>query len=118
MFSRLLIIVMLVLFPLQWSVAQGHELRDDARDLSLQAPADKGMAKANPGHTQDPGGVCQFHELAHASAMDLTSSYLCCSRQRGQCWTLAVAPNGAPDAPLSDIERPKWPRCNLVAATL
>lgn len=119
MFSRLVIVLMLVLFPLQWSVAQGHELRDDARELAHGAMAGEAASPlADRGHTQDPGGVCQFHELAQASALGLAFSHFTHARFDGRRWAAPTALQAPTEPPLAGIDRPKWPRRNPVAATL
>lgn len=118
MLSRLIVVVMLVLLPLQWSAAHGHEFLDDMRDVSQQMPYGQSAAKMDWNHTQDPGGICPFHQLAHASAVGLDAPASVISSPGDDGWSAAAALLFEVDSPLAEIERPKWRLRNSVAATL
>ena len=115
MFKRLVVIVMLMLFPFQWSAAQGHELKDDAGafETVYRVGADISQLLA---HTDEPGGICQFHELSQPAAAVLLHGTSDLLARSGEAWSLALQtrPPGlqAPD----EIDKPKWGSGQLSAA--
>jgi hypothetical protein len=107
MFSRFVVIVMLVLFPLQWTVAQTHEAGDDAENIALSISASTAYS-ADVAHSLEPGGVCQFDNLAHTTGA-------CVSEHPGARVPPVphlVAGGTAKGLRLTsmadDIDRPKW----------
>ncbi|MES2185003.1 MAG: hypothetical protein V4505_10700 [Pseudomonadota bacterium] len=109
MFARLLIIAMLVLFPLQWGVAQAHEAGDELQSLWSPAPAGPAYTAAQA-HSREPGGVCQFDPLAHTAgvciAEDAAGALQPLLRERPRATAAAFHLQSVP----ADIERPKWSR--------
>ncbi|MCZ2495280.1 hypothetical protein GN316_00780 [Xylophilus sp. Kf1] len=77
MFKRLAVVLMLVLLHLQWGLAQAHDSAEEIQGMVLAAtPPSNGAPAAfevdGPTHSpnsQEPGGVCQFHDLAHTLAL-------------------------------------------------
>ena len=115
MFNRLVLVVMLLLFPLQWSAAQGHELNDDAG--AFTAVFDTGAEVTQLlAHTDEPGGVCQFHELSQPSAALASHGAGNLFARAAESWApgLDQPPPGL-HAP-NDIEKPKWDSRLLLAA--
>jgi hypothetical protein len=107
MFSRLVVIVMLVLFPLQWTVAQTHEAGDDAENIALSISA-RTAYSADVARSLEPGGVCQFDNLAHTTGV-------CVGEHPGAC--SSPVPHLAAGSPAkgmrlrsmaNDIDRPNW----------
>lgn len=115
MFNRLVLVVMLMLFPLQWSVAQVHELNDDAGAFSAAFDTGAGISQLLV-HTDEPGGVCQFHELSQPSATLASHDAGNLLARAGESWVpgLHHPPPGLHSP--SDIEKPKWDSRLLPAA--
>jgi len=107
MFNRLIVIVMLMLFPFQWSAAQGHELRDDAGafEVVIGAQADITQLLA---HTDEPGGICQFHELSQPAADVPAHDAGDLLARSGEAWSLTLLINPLASHAPSEIEKPKW----------
>ncbi|WP_198972369.1 hypothetical protein [Xylophilus sp. ASV27] len=116
MFSRLVIVFLLVLVPLQWSAAQGHELADDAGAFSAVLEGGSQLAQLLE-HHDEPGGVCQFHELVQPGAMLIAPGPENLLRRCTGSWRLArkLAPPGSRSP--HDIEKPKWSGRPSVAAS-
>jgi len=107
MFSRLVIVFMLVLVPFQWSAAQGHELADDAGTFSAVFDGGSEVAELLA-HHDEPGGICQFHELAQPGAMLIAHGPGHFLGRAAESWKLArhLAPPGSRSP--NEIEKPKW----------
>lgn len=114
MFKRLAVILMLVLLHLQWGLAQAHDSAEEIHGLVLAAAAPAGdlpqtQQAENQAHSQETGGVCQFHDLAHSVALAAL----------GERWGVANSlPSleswGDTRSPLASgvpalIDRPRWP---------
>ena len=115
MFNRLVLVVMLMLFPLQWSAAQGHELNDDAGAFSVAFDTGAEISQLLV-HTDEPGGVCQFHELSQPSAALASHDAGNLLARAAESW---VPGRHQPPPGLhspSDIEKPKWGSRHLLAA--
>lgn len=115
MLRRLFIVLLMLLFPLQWSAAQGHELVDDAGVLS--AVAGHGAAPTKlVSHGDEPGGGCEFHELSQQTAAATSDDDGWPAGRSPEGWKsglLVAAPEaGRPN----DIDRPKWVPRGLFAA--
>lgn len=107
MFNRLVIVFMLMLFPLQWSAAQAHELKDDAGvfETLFAASADISQLLA---HTDEPGGLCQFHDLSQpAASIPMYEAGHILARS-SEAWAVALPINPPGTHAPSDIEKPKW----------
>jgi len=107
MFSRFVIVIMLMLFPVQWSAAQAHEVGDDVGAISAITVGIAGVSQ-HLIHTNEPGGICQFHELSQPAAMFVACDAADWPIVTGKTWTISdyVTPQGSRSP--SEIERPKW----------
>ena len=107
MFNRLVIVFMLMLFPFQWSVAQGHELRDDAGafETVFSAGADITQRLA---HTDEPGGICQFHELSQSAAALPAHEAGDLLDRTVEAWSVSRHVDPLASHAPSEIEKPKW----------
>lgn len=109
MFNRLVIVFMLMVLPLQWSLAQEHELGDDAGVFALAAGA--GAAPeitALLTHNDEPGGACQFHQLAQPSVDATALETVAFPARPCERWTLALQVNPMGSQSPGTIEKPKW----------
>jgi len=112
MFKRLAVILMLVLLHLQWGLAQAHDSAEEIQDMVVTAASVEATAAVGAesrAHSQEPGGVCQFHDLAHSPALAALGDGWDAARR------LAThSRRSHPDSPLASgvpslIDRPRWP---------
>lgn len=115
MFNRIVVVLMLMLFPFQWSEAQGHELGDDVGVFAVVA-AGHGEVTQLLTHTDDPGGVCQFHELAKPGAMFIATDSGHFPPLADQSWARATHVTAPGYHSPSEIEKPKWYVRQVLAA--
>lgn len=107
MLYRLVVILMMALFPLQWSVAQVHELADDTSILSVASDGPAQVA-ALLAHTDEPGGVCQFHQLSQVFVDIAAPSPPNLSAHIDESWKLRSHATFPRSHFLSEIDKPKW----------
>lgn len=112
MFKRLAVVLMLVLLHLQWGLAQAHDSAEEIQGIVMAAAADAAPAAQadNPAHSQEPGGICQFHDLAHSVALAAFGEGLFVRTPADSgAWQ---GDHGGPPATgrPPQIDRPRWPR--------
>ncbi|WP_229722612.1 hypothetical protein [Xylophilus rhododendri] len=110
---RWALIVMLLLLPLQWGLAQAHDAAEEIAALAVAAASGEASEQAltaeGAAHAQEPDGICQFHDLAHSLALAPVGA-------GGRAWAALPAARVSGTAaarlaagPPADIDRPKWP---------
>jgi len=117
MFRRLALVLMLVLLPLQWGLAQAHDAAEEIVGLAFTVGSaaahgeQPDVVQTEQGaHAQEPGGICQFHDLAHTVGLAAQGLAWVLPARRAACRLPGLAgarlPAGWPDS----IERPRWSR--------
>jgi len=117
MFARLVFVALLLLLPLQWGLAQAHDSAEEIHELAAALHAETGAAgvtletqHADQGaHSQEPGGVCQFHDFAHTLALAVDGRAALLSPLPPGPGALAAPASRLAAGLPADIDRPRWP---------
>lgn len=105
---RIIVVLMLLLLPLQWSAAQAHEYRDNASMVTISVQADTAISPSLAFHLQEPGGVCQFHQMAQPHFTLDRSGVSNSAVVDANEWLVPPSLTHNAVGRHEDIERPKW----------
>lgn len=120
MLKRLAVVLMLVLLHLQWGLAQAHDSAEEIRGMVMSASADapQSAQPADPAHSQEPDGICQFHDLAHSFALAAFGKDMFSRTPAGAgAWRGERSGPPATGRP-AQIDRPRWPHHAFAVVTL